>query len=85
VSTDHGASEKDRDVSRTEIRARCAHLTLRERQVMEMIIAGLKSKEMAERLGISARTIEVHRSHLMLKMGTKSVPQLVKWTLIAGL
>ncbi len=84
VLAEEGASERDRDISPTEMRARLARLTSRERQVMELIVRGSTSREMAEQLGISARTIEVHRAHLMLKMGTKRVPELVRWVLRSG-
>ena len=77
-------STQDRDISRTEMRSRLARLTSRERQVMQLIVSGSTSKEMAERLGISARTIEVHRAHIMLKMHTKRVPELVRWVLSFG-
>ncbi len=74
-------STRDRGISPTQMRARLARLTSRERQVMQLIVRGLTSREMAEQLGISARTIEVHRAHIMLKMGTKRVPELVRWAL----
>ncbi len=78
------ASTQDRDISPTEMRSRLARLTSRERQVMQLIVRGSISREMAEQLGISARTIEVHRAHIMLKMGTKRVPELVRWALSSG-
>ncbi len=78
-------STQDRDIRPTELRARLARLTSRERQVMQLIVRGSISREMAEQLGISARTIEVHRAHIMLKMGTKRVPELVRWALSARL
>ncbi len=77
-------STRDRDISPTEMRSRLARLTSRERQVMQLIVRGSISREMAEQLGISARTIEVHRAHIMLKMGTKRVPELVRWALSSG-
>ncbi len=73
-----------RDISPIDMRARLTLLTSRERQVMQLIVSGSTSKEMAERLGISARTIEVHRAHIMLKMHTKRVPELVRWVLSLG-
>ncbi len=84
VVAEEGTSEKDRDISPTETRARLARLTSRERQVMQLIVRGSTTREMAEQLGISARTIEVHRAHIMLKMGTKRVPELVRWALSSG-
>ena len=72
---------RDRVVSPKDVRSGWARLTSRERQVMHLIVRGSTSREMAERLGISARTIEVHRAHIMLKTGTKRVPELVRWAL----
>ncbi len=83
-TVDEVTSPQDRDISPTEMRARLARLTSRERQVMQLIVRGSISREMAEQLGISARTIEVHRAHIMLKMGTKRVPELVRWALSSG-
>ena len=72
-------------LSAVEMQVRWARLTLREQQVVQLIIAGLTSKEMAEHLGISDRTVEVHRAHIMLKMGTKRVAELVRWALSVNL
>ncbi len=85
VFAEEGASGKNRDISPVEMRARWARLTSRERQIVRLIVTGLKSREMAGQLGISARTIEVHRAHIMLKMDTKRVPVLVRWVLNYGL
>jgi two-component system, LuxR family, response regulator FixJ len=60
------------------IRERIALLTRREREVLELIVRGLASKVMAEEMGLSKRTVELHRSRVMDKMGTRSVAQLVR-------
>ncbi len=85
VFAEEGTPEKDRDISPIDVRARLACLTSRERQVMQLIVRGSTSREMAEQLGVSARTIEVHRANIMLKMHTKRVPELVRWALSFGL
>lgn len=59
-------------------RARVALLTERERQVMDLVVAGLSNKEVAQRLGISPRTVDVHRTHVMDKMKADSLPDLVR-------
>lgn len=51
-------------------------LTSREVEVLELLMEGLSSKEIGKVLGISPRTIEVHRGHLMEKMGARSSVQL---------
>ena len=65
-----------------EMRRRYASLTVREREVMRHVVAGLSNRHLAEQLGVSDRTIEVHRSRGMKKMGADSLPDLVrKYTL----
>jgi FixJ family two-component response regulator len=60
------------------IRDRIASLTPREREVLELIVQGLASKVMAEEMGVSKRTVELHRSRVMDKMGASSIAQLVR-------
>jgi two-component system response regulator FixJ len=59
-------------------RGRVASLTNRERQVLELIASGQANKAMAQQLGLSRRTVEVHRSHLMHKLAVRSVAELVR-------
>ena len=56
-------------------------LTPREREVKEMVVVGLSSKEIANELGVSFKTIEAHRAKIMKKMQAKSVPHLIRMTL----
>jgi RNA polymerase sigma factor (sigma-70 family) len=58
-----------------------AALTDRERQVMELLVEGLHNREVAERLGISARTVEVHKARVMAKLGARNLAELIR---IAG-
>ena len=62
----------------SRIRARIASLTPREREVLELLTSGKANKMMAQDLGLSQRTVEIHRAHVMEKMGAKSVAQLVR-------
>ncbi len=61
-----------------EIGSRIASLTPRERQLLELVVAGRANKEIAQDLGISQRTVEIHRAHVMRKMGADSVTDLVR-------
>jgi two-component system, chemotaxis family, CheB/CheR fusion protein len=61
-----------------------AGLTSRQRQVMEMVLAGHPSKNIAMDLGISQRTVENHRASIMKKTGTKSLPALARLALAAA-
>jgi len=60
------------------LRKNYAGLTAREREVLQHVVAGLSNREMAEMLGLSDRTIEIHRSRTMKKMGAESLPDLVR-------
>jgi two-component system, LuxR family, response regulator FixJ len=53
-------------------------LTTREREVMQMVVEGELTKNIARKLGISVKTVEVHRSNITRKMGVDSVVQLVR-------
>ena len=66
---------------RDRIRARLASLTPREREVMQLMILGKPNKVMAADLGLSQRTVEIHRAHVMEKSGATSVAQLVRMVL----
>jgi two-component system response regulator FixJ len=59
-------------------------LTPREKQVLDLLTQGMQNKVMAAELGISQRTIEIHRAHVMEKMGANSVAQLVRMALDAS-
>jgi len=70
-----------RAARRAELEARLALLTARERDVLRLLLAGMLNKQIAAELGISQRTVEVHRHHLMRKMQAGSVVHLLKMTL----
>ena len=53
-------------------------LTKREGEVLAQLVIGASSKEAAAQLGISPRTIEIHRAHIMGKLGAKNVADLVR-------
>jgi two-component system response regulator FixJ len=53
-------------------------LTERERQVLAQVIGGASNKVAGRRLGISPRTIEVHRAHIMEKLGARNAADLVR-------
>ncbi len=55
-----------------------ASLTEREREVMDLLVGGHTNKAVAEQLGISPRTVEVHRQRVLEKCEVKSVPQLIR-------
>ena len=71
------------DASRTPSVLSQHPLTAREREVLTLIIAGASNKGGGHRLGISTRTFEAHRAHLMAKLGAKNVADLIRIALSA--
>lgn len=59
------------------LQARIANLTEREREVMQLVIDNFSNKEIAAKLGVSIKTVEFHRSHMMEKMHATSLIELV--------
>lgn len=60
-------------------------VTLREREVLQMVAEGRSSKEVAARLGIAMKTVENHRAHLMEKLGLHDVASLTRFAIHTGL
>ena len=60
-------------------------LTEREREVLAWLARGLSSREVAEQLDISVRTVETHRANLMQKLGVKSVALLIQVAIREGI
>ena len=84
------AIEKDRALRReqaelSEIRARVARLTPREREVLEYVVAGKLNKQIAGELGTVEQTVKIHRAHVMQKMRVQSVAELVRLTQRCGI
>jgi two-component system response regulator FixJ len=71
-----------RETERADVEARIALLSQREREVFEAIVAGESNKSAAQKLGISPRTVEIYRAHVMDKMGARTLSELVRMALI---
>jgi len=61
-----------------ELRSKYEHLTARERQVFTLVSSGLRNKQIAHELGISKITVQIHRGHVMRKLGAQSLASLVR-------
>ena len=84
------AIEKHRALRReqaelSEVRARLATLTPREREVLEYVVAGKLNKQIADDLGTVEQTVKVHRARVMQKMRVHSVAELVRLTQRCGI
>jgi two-component system response regulator FixJ len=73
------------DAGRDGAMARLADLSPRERDVLQGLVSGKINKVIAHDLGISPRTVEVYRANLMAKTGARSMSELMRLALAAGL
>ncbi|MBY0269914.1 MAG: response regulator [Burkholderiales bacterium] len=77
---EHRIRQRD---SRREDALKLERLTSREREVLEHAARGLHAKEIAAALGISPRTVEVHKTRIMEKLGVRNVAELVRLAIAA--
>jgi FixJ family two-component response regulator len=83
IERDRKRREDDKMISNAQ--ARVETLTPRERDVLALVAAGLMNKQIAAELGIAEITVKIHRGHVMKKMGTRSLADLVRITETLGI
>jgi RNA polymerase sigma factor (sigma-70 family) len=76
------STQSARRVEQQALLERIAKLTAREREILDLVIEGMSTKEMARRLNISPRTVEVHRSRIMRKMDMKTLRDTLRIVLV---
>jgi FixJ family two-component response regulator len=69
----------------SDLHARFATLTPREREVMALVTAGLMNKQIAAKIDVAEITVKIHRGHIMRKMAAKSLPDLVRMAQMLGI
>lgn len=74
-------ASRNKDKQNAESGLLLARLTPREREVMDLVVVGRHNKEIAEALGISVRTVEVHKARIMTKLDVDGVSGLVRLSL----
>jgi two-component system response regulator FixJ len=79
------AGRPDRAHAAGEAKQRIAELTPRERQVLDALVAGHPNKVIAYDLGISVRTVEVHRARMMERLGVRQLAEAIRLSVMAGL
>lgn len=84
VALRRSAADCARRAVASRMRSRMESLTARERAVMELVWAGRANKQIAYDLDISIKTVEVHRAHVMEKMGAASAADLTRLLMAAG-
>ena len=76
LASDRALRQERREAN--EIRARFESLTPREKEVLELVVAGLLNKQIADQLGMSELTVKTHRAHVMEKTQAESLAHLVR-------
>jgi FixJ family two-component response regulator len=71
-----------KQAERQQIRSRLERLTTRENEILNLVVQGVGNKVIAADLGISQRTVELHRAHVMQKMQADSLAQLVQMVML---
>lgn len=84
VILDRDGAEVRHRQRRRQILGRMATLTRREGEVMGLVVSGRSNKKIAEIMGVSIKTVEVHRSRVMRKMEARSLAELVEQNLFVG-
>ncbi|MFZ9194356.1 MAG: response regulator transcription factor [Burkholderiales bacterium] len=86
IETAFNAEQRRLDENRQSSadREKIAALTGREREVLQLAARGLHAKEIARDLGISPRTVEVHKARIMAKLGARNVAELVRLAVATG-
>jgi FixJ family two-component response regulator len=69
----------------SDVQARVAALTPRENEILRYVIAGLLNKQIASEMGTAEKTVKAHRGRVMRKMGVRSVADLTRATIRAGI
>ena len=80
-----GEAQRQDRARNAEVLAHAERLTEREREVLDELVAGHPNKVIAHHLSISPRTVEIHRARVMEKMQARSLSELVRMALSAGL
>ena len=75
------ATREDR-LQLAELKTRAALLTAREREVLDRVAQGEPNKIIARALGISVRTVEIHRSHILEKMAARTISELIRMAVL---
>jgi two-component system, LuxR family, response regulator FixJ len=78
-------SSREETLHQQELRERYNSLSERQRDTMRLLIRGLANKEIAQQLGISPRTVEIHRTWVMTKMSAKTLVDLVRMGMALGI
>jgi FixJ family two-component response regulator len=78
LATKNSRVTRDQEMQHLAAQEKVGKLTPREIEIMDLVVKGLRNKQIAGTLGISEKTVKVHRGHVMQKIGTRTVADLVR-------
>lgn len=78
VALDRDSARREADRRRSELSAKFALLSDREKEVMAFVVSGLQNRQVAREVGLREVTVKVHRHNVMKKLGARSLPELVR-------
>lgn len=81
----HGRVQREKRMARQLAEERLTSLSAREMEVLDMVASGCSSKLIGDKLGISRRTVEIHRANIVRKAGTRTLAELLMLAREAGL
>ena len=85
TATDRDRQRRETDRIIANLRANLETLTPREREILALVSSGLMNKQIAAELGLAEITVKIHRGHIMKKMGSKSLADLVRKAEMLGI
>ena len=74
----HQQAKREAAQHRSQLEQRFATLTARELEIMNKVVIGQHNRDIALELGISPRTVEVHKARILHKLSVRSIPELVR-------
>lgn len=84
AAMDKAAARRSDNIKASEARTRLSSLTAREREMLQLLIDGKSSKQIAAETHLSIRTVNNHRTHLLAKTGAENTAELVRLAVLAG-
>lgn len=85
TALERARSRRSEDLQLARVRSRASELTMREKEIVQLVVAGMLNKEIADKLGLALVTVKVHRGRAMRKLGAGNAAELARIATLAGI